>query len=112
MPFEKGRRKSGGRLPRVTNKFTGTFREAVQVVYDGLGGHSAFLEWASKNRSEYYRIASRLIPAEMREGNKDPVRVFIYANDGSVSPVGLPATNPRPVVLDHTAAEGKDRDAS
>ena len=30
MPFEKGKPKTGGRLPGVSNKFTGAFREAVQ----------------------------------------------------------------------------------
>lgn len=71
MPFERGKPKTGGRLPGVSNKFTGAFREAVQVVYNGLGGHAAFLEWARKNRTEYYRIAARLIPGEMQEGDRD-----------------------------------------
>lgn len=95
MPFEKGKPKTGGRLPGTPNRFTGTFREAVQAVYDGLGGHAGFLEWAKKNRSEYYRIASRLIPTEMREGGKDPIRVFLYGRDGSVTSIGMPPTNPR-----------------
>lgn len=69
MPFEKGKRKTGGRLPGVSNKFTGAFREAVQIVYNRLGGHAAFLEWARENRTEYYRIASRLIPGEMQDDN-------------------------------------------
>lgn len=34
-----------------------------------LGGHAAFLEWARDNRTEYYRIASRLSPGEMQEDN-------------------------------------------
>ena len=69
MPFEQGKPKTGGRLPGVSNRFTGAFREAVQIVYTHLGGHTAFLEWARENRTEYYRIASRLIPGEMQEGN-------------------------------------------
>jgi hypothetical protein len=78
MPFTKGRKKTGGRQLGTPNKFTGTFREAVQVVYEGLGGHAAFLRWARENPSEYYKIAARLIPTESEEidANK-PKRIFI-----------------------------------
>ena len=110
MKFQQGKQKTGGRTPGVSNKFTGTFREALRFVYDGLGGHAAFLQWARKNKSEYYHIASRLIPAEMRECEKDPIRVFIYGRE--VSSVSVPPTNPRPALLDHMADDGKDRDAS
>lgn len=112
MPFEKGKAKTGGRLPGTPNRFTGTFREAVQVVYERLGGHAAFLEWAKKNPTEYYRVAARLIPTEMREGNTEPIRVVIYGRDGSVSPVGMPTTNPRPALLDHSVDDGRDMEAS
>lgn len=69
MPFEKGKPKTGGRLPGVSNKLTGAFRDAVRHVYTGLGGHANFLAWAKANETEFYRIASRLIPGEMQEGN-------------------------------------------
>ena len=69
MSFERGKPKTGGRLSGVSNKFTGAFREAVQTVYEGLGGHTAFLEWARENKSDYYKIAARLIPGEMQIGN-------------------------------------------
>ena len=69
MPFEKGKPKTGGRAPGVGNRFNGAFREAVQIVYARLGGHAAFLAWARENQTEYYRIASRLIPGEMQEGH-------------------------------------------
>jgi len=85
MPFTQGKPKTGGRLPGVSNKFTGAFREAVQVVYNDLGGHTAFLEWARENRTEYYRIASRLIPGEMQEGNRDnTITVIVNRGGGTV----------------------------
>ena len=88
MPFEKGKPKTGGRLPGVNNKFTGAFREAVQVVYTGLGGHTAFLEWAKENRTEYYRIAARLIPGEMQEGDRaGTLTVIVQRNPPPVLPV-------------------------
>ena len=88
MGFQKGKRKTGGRLPGVTNKFTGAFRDAVQVVYNGLGGHIAFLEWAKENRTEYYRIAARLIPGEMQEGDRaGTLTVIVQRNPPAVLPV-------------------------
>jgi hypothetical protein len=78
MPFTIGKPKTGGRQPGVPNRLTSAFREAVLFVYDGLGGHDAFLEWARENQTEYYRIASRLIPAEMRdESSEKRVTVII-----------------------------------
>ena len=88
MGFQKGKPKTGGRLPGVNNRFTGAFREAVQVVYNGLGGHTAFLEWAKENRTEYYRIAARLIPGEMQEGDRaGTLTVIVQRNPPAVLPV-------------------------
>jgi hypothetical protein len=80
MPFERGRQKTGGRPVGKTNRFTGLFREAVEVVYNGLGGHAAFLQWAKDNPTEYYRIASRLIPGEMREESGNSITVIVQRN--------------------------------
>lgn len=77
MPFQPGNPKSGGRAPGVPNKFTASFREAVLFVYQGIGGHEAFLKWARENPTEYYRIAARLIPAEMRSDENRTVQVVI-----------------------------------
>jgi hypothetical protein len=91
MPFERGKPKTGGRLPGVSNRFTGAFREAVQIVYNRLGGHAAFLEWARENQTEYYRIASRLIPGEMQEGNgAGNLTIIVNRHPPPVVPV-LPA---------------------
>ena len=88
MPFTSGKAKTGGRQPGTPNRLTGAFREAVQIVYNGLGGHEAFLEWARENRTEYYRIASRLIPGEMQEGGNH-LTVIVQRNPER--PTVLPA---------------------
>ncbi len=77
MPFEKGRHKSGGRRCGTPNKLTGTFREALRVVYQGLGGHRAFLEWAQENQTEFYRLMARVIPIETEEINREPLTITI-----------------------------------
>jgi hypothetical protein len=85
MRFEKGRQKSGGRRSGTANKLTGAFREAVLFVYDGLGGHAAFLQWAQENPTEYYKIAARLIPTEIRHEEDQTVTVIL--NKSGISPV-------------------------
>ncbi len=77
MPFETGRLKSGGRVRGTPNRINVAFREAVQIVYEGLGGHVAFLQWAKDNPSEYYKIAARLIPGEMREHPSSRVTIIV-----------------------------------
>jgi hypothetical protein len=99
MPFERGKPKTGGRLPGVSNKLTGAFRDAVRHVYTGLGGHVNFLVWARDNQTEFYRIASRLIPGEMQEGSKGgTVNVYVYHPPGAVLDV-------QPALEDHSREE-------
>ncbi len=75
--FTKGVAKLGGRQKGTPNKLTSTFREAVLLTYDGIGGHSAFMQWARENPTEFYRIAARLIPAEMGRSEDDRVIVIV-----------------------------------
>ena len=77
MPFQPGKPKTGGRQRGTPNQVTGAFREAVLHVYKRLGGHAAFLAWARENPTEYYRIAARLIPVELRSEEDRTVRVII-----------------------------------
>ena len=101
MPFEKGKPKTGGRLPGVSNKLTGAFRDAVRHVCTGLGGHANFLAWARDNQTEYYRIAARLIPGEMQEDNGEKhITVYVYGK-----PVGT-VQDVQPALEDHSRQEG------
>ncbi len=59
------RRKTGGRIAGTPNKVTTIFKDAVRTVYEDIGGHKAFAEWARENPGDFYRIASRLIPTEL-----------------------------------------------
>ncbi len=57
--------KTGGRQVGTPNKVTAIFKDAVRTVYEDIGGNTAFAAWAKENPTEFYRIASRLIPTEM-----------------------------------------------
>ena len=89
MGFEKGHEKTGGRKAGVPNKFTGQFREAVQYVYDDIGGHDAFSRWAVDNPTEFYKIASRLIPVEVH--NHD-TQVQVIIQRETAQPTQIPVT--------------------
>ena len=67
MSFLKGKAKTGGRQPGTPNVFTGTFRDAVRIVFTDLGGSAHFLAWARAHPTEFYRIAARLTPGEVHE---------------------------------------------
>jgi len=99
MPFQPGKSKTGGRHPGVPNKFTASFREAVLYVYHGLGGHEAFKTWARENQTEYYKIAARLIPAEMREDGSDKVVTVVIA------PCSQPVLDVKPIVSGESGGE-------
>ena len=75
--FTKGIAKFGGRKKGTPNKLTGTFREAVCLAYESIGGHEAFAKWAAENRTDFYRIAARLIPTENKDHDREGITVII-----------------------------------
>ena len=99
MSFTPGKPKTGRRQPGTPNRLTGAFREAVLHVYRGLGGHTAFLAWARENQTEYYKIAARLIPAEMREDGSGKVVTVVIA------PCSQPVLDVKPIVSGESGGE-------
>ena len=78
--FKKG---EGGRPKGAVNKLTGSFKQAVLEAFNSkaLDGVNGLIAWAAENRTDFYKIAARLIPAE----------------------VNLKPTGPRPLVIDRVA---------
>ena len=91
MPFRPGKVKTGGRRKGVVNRLTGTFRDAVQVAYNDVGGHEAFTRWAKKHPTEFYKIAARLIPVEIRDYSDKVVNVIIRRDPPTPVPEAVPA---------------------
>jgi len=56
--------KTGGRQVGTPNKITTAFKDAIRFVYEDIGGHAAFANWAKENPTDFYKIAARLIPTE------------------------------------------------
>ncbi len=65
----KGRRKG------TPNKITAAFKAAVLRVYEARGGDAAFLTWANKHQTDFYKICARLIPHEVTGEDGGPVEV-------------------------------------
>ena len=83
--------KTGGRQVGTPNKVTAIFKDAVRTVYEDIGGNAAFATWAKENPTEFYRIASRLIPTEMvTEGTS--INVIINRFPSQTEDVLLPTT--------------------
>ena len=101
MSFQKGKAKTGGRQPGTPNVITGAFRDAIRIAFTGLGGHENFLAWAKDNQTEFYKIAARLIPGEMQEGNAGK-HLTIIVNRG-----GGPVLDVPPALDDHATDEAE-----
>lgn len=66
MAGRGGVRPGAGRPEGSQNKLTASFKELVQKTFqqledEGDGMH----KWAKENKSDFYKIASKLIPTEM-----------------------------------------------
>lgn len=65
----------------VPNKLTTVFKEAVMIAYQGIGGDTAFTAWAGANPTEFYKIASRLIPQEVAvQGQMRPLVIDLVTS--------------------------------
>lgn len=82
--------KTGGRQAGTPNKTTATMKAAIMTVYDRLQEgreepHGHFLAWAQEEPTEFYRLASKLIPLQMSSDPENPMptgfTVMLVKND-------------------------------
>lgn len=71
-----------GRPKGVPNKSTATMKAAIQSVYDQLQAghkepHGHFLSWAQENETEFYKLASKLLPIQLTGEDGGPMKVSI-----------------------------------
>lgn len=58
--------RGSGRKKGSLNKHTWSAKEAFQLAFDKIGGADALAEWSSRNRTDFYKIYGRLIPADVK----------------------------------------------
>ena len=63
--FEKGHAKKGGRKKGAKNKIGLKVKDSIQAVYENLGGDVGFSDWATAEKTEFYKIYARLIPTDV-----------------------------------------------
>ena len=78
--FKKGHLKVGGRQKGSINKFT-TLKQAFIGAFNSpeLRGEAGLTDWAKlkKNQTEFYRLLSKLFPAEVKVGGDGaPIQVI------------------------------------
>lgn len=80
--FQKGA-KIGGRPKGTPNKITRTVRETVLAVFTDLQADpkANLKAWAKEEPTEFYRIASKLIPTEVQAQVEVTGGVSIYLPD-------------------------------
>lgn len=81
MAFQKGQSGNpAGRKPGAQNKLTLTVKQGFEIAFEQLQkGDNALERWAEKNPTEFYRLASKLIPsqinAELGGPNGGPIEI-------------------------------------
>ena len=81
MARPKGSPKLGGRQKGTPNKTTAIIKDAITAVYADLLGsvenadnaNAHFLQWAKDNQTEFYKIASKLIPIQVGGDPDNPL---------------------------------------
>lgn len=87
MRYQKGHGPTGGRKKGVPNKLTKTVKETVLAVFNDLQADpkANLLSWAKNNPKDFYLIASKLIPTEIKGIGSGAIKVIFEEGDGNRS---------------------------
>jgi hypothetical protein len=77
-----------GRPKGSANKMTRAAKEAFALAFEELGGVGGLTEWGRRNRTEFYKLFARLIPAEqMTAASPEPPTIQVnFVQPGDKSP--------------------------
>ena len=82
-----------GKIPAELGRKSAAMREAILAVYAGLQAwerakaedkqcdvpeHAHFFAWARKNQTDFYRLAGRLIPVEIKADVASRVGIVVF----------------------------------
>lgn len=73
MPRPKGLPKTGGRAKGTPNKVTTSIKEAFREAFEMRGGAKALHAWSVDEPTEFYKLASKLIPTELTGADGSPL---------------------------------------
>lgn len=78
MTFQRGQPKIGGRVAGTPNKLTQTVKESFGEAFEKLGGAEALVKWAQRNPTEFYKLASKLIPTDVNMAVKEVPQARVF----------------------------------
>jgi hypothetical protein len=84
--------KTGGRVAGTPNKTTASMKAAIESVYRDLQAdhakesgdtreNSHFLTWARDNETEFYKLASKLLPVQLTGANGGPIQTEVTTKE-------------------------------
>jgi hypothetical protein len=79
LAAKKGHKKAGGRQKGTPNKVTASVKEVFANVFHSLQDdeQNCLAAWAKKNPTDFYKLASKLIPTELTgAGGADLFKAF------------------------------------
>ena len=76
--------KRGGRKAGTPNKATALAKDNILAVFNRIGGTAAMAEWATENKTEFYKLYSKLIPVDMNHSGNAPIQVIIQDKDAGL----------------------------
>lgn len=56
---------SPGRPKGSQDRISRTVKENILTVFDGIGGTKAMINWARRNKTEFYKLYARLMPTQI-----------------------------------------------
>lgn len=70
-------RKPPGRPAGTPNKLQGSVKENLIAVFTRLGGTAAMAEWAGENKTEFYKLYSKLLPLQVTGAEGGPLFIEV-----------------------------------
>lgn len=80
--FQKGRKKTGGRVKGTKNKYTADVAKALEAVYEKIGGDEAMAEFAKDNPEGFFKLWSKMLPTRIDANITMPKQLLEALQEG------------------------------
>ncbi len=86
-----------GRKKGTPNNITNLVKHSIIDAFRALGGLDGFVQWGKENRTEFYKIYAKLLPAEMKKDMDDTggivVQIIQFKNTELPNDAGIKVIN-------------------
>lgn len=74
-----------GRPKGIPNKLTREVKDVIAKCFSDIGGAAEFAKWARNNRTEFYKLYSKMLPIQLQgSGAGGKIEVVISAADSKL----------------------------